>query len=77
MSVNYNIGTFTEYPYKGLRLSERCWTCQECGTHHDWDFNAAHNIKEFGLKAWQEETGREKIHQSQKLMPLGVGSSHL
>ena len=37
--------------YKGLKLSERSWTCPECGTRHDRDFNAACNIKEFGLKA--------------------------
>lgn len=46
--------------YKGLRLSERIWTCQECGTHHDRDFNAAHNIKEFGLKALPTERGKVK-----------------
>ena len=37
--------------YKGLKLSERSWTCPECGTRHDRDFNAACNIKEFGLKS--------------------------
>lgn len=46
--------------YKGLRLSERSWTCQECGTRHDRDFNAAHNIKEFGLKALPTERGKVK-----------------
>ena len=46
--------------YKGLKLSERSWTCLECGTHHDRDFNAACNIKDFGLKALPTERGKVK-----------------
>ena len=46
--------------YKGLNLSERSWTCPECGTHHDRDFNVACNIKEFGLKALPTERGKVK-----------------
>ena len=46
------------YLYKGLKLSERSWTCPECGTHHDRDFNAACNIKNFGLKALPTERGK-------------------
>lgn len=37
--------------YKKLRLSERSWTCTECGATHDRDFNAACNIKKFGLNS--------------------------
>ena len=48
------------YIYKGLKLSERSWTCPECGTHHDRDLNAACNIKEFGLKALPAERGKVK-----------------
>lgn len=48
------------YMYKGLKLGERNWTCPECGTHHDRDFNAACNIKEFGLKALPTERGKVK-----------------
>ena len=48
------------YVYKGLKLSERSWICPECGTHHNRDFNAACNIKEFGLKALPSERGDVK-----------------
>ena len=32
-----------------LKLSERKWTCPKCGTVHDREWNAAKNIKQFGL----------------------------
>ena len=48
------------YVYKGLKLSERGWTCPVCGTRHDRDYNAACNIKEFGLKALPAERGKVK-----------------
>lgn len=48
------------YVYKGLKLSERSWTCPECGTRHDRDFNATCNIKKFGLKALPSERGDVK-----------------
>lgn len=48
------------YVYKKLKLSERNWICPECNTHHDRDFNAACNIKNFGLKALPTERGKVK-----------------
>lgn len=35
---------------KELKLSDRVWTCQSCGTTHERDLLAANNIKRFGLK---------------------------
>ena len=37
------------YIYKDLKLSERSWTCGQCGTTHDRDFNASVNIRNFGF----------------------------
>lgn len=45
------------YKYKDLKLRERSWTCPECGAEHDRDYNAAVNIKNFGLKALPSERG--------------------
>jgi len=38
------------YIHRDLKLSDREWTCPDCGTHHDRDVNAAINIKKFALQ---------------------------
>ena len=38
------------YVNKELKLSQREWTCPNCGQHNDRDLLAATNIKRFGLQ---------------------------
>ena len=38
------------YKNKDLTLSDREWSCPNCGQNHDRDTNAAQNLKQYGLK---------------------------
>lgn len=43
------------HKYKGLRLSEREWTCENCHIRHDRDVNAALNIRDEALRLSREQ----------------------
>ena len=49
------------YVNKELKLSERIWTCPECGAVHDRDLLAANNIKRFSF-CKNNTAGTAEIH---------------
>ena len=53
-------------------LQDRKWTCKNCNTVHDRDFNARINIKKQGLKILSGLGTNSDIKQKRgKALPLG------
>lgn len=50
------------WKYEGLKLSERKWTCKNCGTHHIRDVNAAINLKNYIPMEGRESTPVESSY---------------
>jgi putative transposase len=44
--------SFCGHIKEDLILVDRDWVCENCGTSHDRDLNAARNIKDFGLRQY-------------------------
>lgn len=65
------------YIHRDLKLSDRIWTCPECGAVNDRDLLAACNIKKFGLEK-QNLLTQENINKSPVVNRVGdVESSAL
>ena len=51
-----------------LTLSERVWTCSDCGTTHERDENASVNLKNEGI----ESSKKRNTSRSSMMIPLPV-----
>ena len=51
------------YINRDLTLSDREWTCPQCGEHHDRDVNAAKNIKQMALNPQAIVAFEEKVNE--------------
>lgn len=67
-----------------LKLSERIWICENCGTTHDRDENASDNIRNYGLKILATESSSGSNACGESIRPLFVeailnesGSKHI
>lgn len=54
---------------KSLTLGDRVWTCSDCGTEHDRDFNASLNIKNFAFVALRNQREVTPISHEDSLEP--------
>ncbi|MBD3186998.1 transposase, partial [Candidatus Bathyarchaeota archaeon] len=60
------------YKHDDLQLSDREWTCPDCGMHHDRDENAATNLDGEGKRVLIEEPNIKIITSS----TVGTTGSH-
>ena len=58
------------YVYRDLKLSQRVWTCPNCGKRNQRDLFAANNIKAFAFKKIHNTTGTAEIHACGDMNPV-------
>ena len=63
---------FCGYVYKDLKLSQRVWTCPNCGRRNQRDLLAAQNIKSFAFKKIHNTAGTAEIDACGDMNPLGI-----
>lgn len=58
------------YIYKDLKLSQRVWTCPNCGRTNQRDLLAANNIKDFAFNKKHNTAGTAEIHACGDMKPV-------
>ena len=58
------------YVYKDLKLSQRVWTCPNCGRTNQRDLLAANNIKAFAFNKRYNTAGTAEIHACGDMNPV-------
>ena len=58
------------YVYKDLKLSQRVWTCPNCGRINQRDLLAANNIKAFAFNKRNNTAGTAEIHACGDMNPV-------
>ena len=58
------------YVYKDLKLSQRVWTCPNCGRTNQRDLLAANNIKAFAFNKIHNTAGTAEIHACGDMNPV-------
>ena len=58
------------YIYKDLKLSQRVWTCPNCGRTNQRDLLAANNIKSFAFNKRHNTAGTAEIHACGDMNPV-------
>ena len=58
------------YVYRGLKLSQRVWTCPNCGRTNQRDLLAANNIKVFAFNKKHNTAGTAEIYACGDMKPV-------